>query len=276
MQFVDEETVGGIDMDHQERMPTYGEYEMLVAVVCGHPLLFRNSFLIFDRFLLMESYFREPPALRYAFICVCAQVLQLPKHVCLDYYNRARKAIFRDLKPAVKSVQALYYVGVFALLNGQVTMAFQVMERAVHMTMLLQLDHAPDELEPLMPEKDKEDWRRTFWVFNHGLKTMRLDAGPDVYVFTAQGVKPCRDVGYALGGPLDENSIGSQIYACEILDVMHEILELVRVPPPTLMDLFDNSKITFYETKLATFYAHVPARLVIEPANTDLDVFEPH
>ncbi|KAJ3243050.1 hypothetical protein HDU78_000880 [Chytriomyces hyalinus] len=264
MQFVDE------DLDHQDRMPTYGEYEMLVAVVCGHPLLFRNSFLMFDPFLLMESYFGEPPALRYAFICVCAQVLQLPKIICLDYYNRARKAIFKDLKPAVKSVQALYYVAVFALLYGQVAMAFPAMERAVHMAMLLQLDHDPDDIESLrdtMTEKEKEDWRRTFWVFNYGLKTMRLDVGPDVHVFTPQGVKPCRDFGYALGGPLDENSIGSQFYFCGLVDVMQEILDFVRTPPPTLMDFFGHSriKIAYFEAKLAAFHAQVPARLVINP-----------
>ncbi|KAJ3387968.1 hypothetical protein HDU80_011805 [Chytriomyces hyalinus] len=270
MQFVDEETVGPMDVDHQDRMPTYGEYEMLVAVVCGHPLLFRNSFLMFDPFLLMESYFREPPALRYTFICVCAQVLQLPKLICLDYYNRARKAIFKDLKPAVKSVQALYYVAVFALLYGQVAMAFPAMERAVHMAMLLQLDHDPDDIESLrdtMTEKEKEDWRRTFWVFNYGLKTMRLDVGPDVHVFTPQGVKPCRDFGYALGGPLDENSIGSQFYFCGLVDVMQEILDFVRTPPLTLMHLVGHSriKIAILETKLRTFHSQVPARLVINP-----------
>ncbi|KAI8827501.1 hypothetical protein BJ741DRAFT_629796 [Chytriomyces cf. hyalinus JEL632] len=270
MQFVDQETIGPMHLDHQDRMPLYGEYEMLVAVVCGHPLLFRNSFLMFDPFLLIESYFREPPALRYAFICVCAQVLQLPKLICLDYYNRARKAIFKDLKPAVKSVQALYYVAVFALLYGQVALAFPAMERAVHMAMLLQLDHDPDDIESIrdrMTEKEKEDWRRTFWVFNYGLKTMRLDVGPDVHVFTPQGVKPCRDFGYALGGSLDENSIGSQFYFCGLVDVMQEILDFVRTPPPTLMHLIGHSriKIAILETKLRTFHTQVPARLVIDP-----------
>ncbi|KAI8827994.1 hypothetical protein BJ741DRAFT_670616 [Chytriomyces cf. hyalinus JEL632] len=132
-------------------------------------------------------------------------------------------------------------------MNGQVTMAFPVMERAVHMAMLLQLDHDPDDVESLretMTEKDKEDWRRTFWVFNHGLKTMRLDAGPDVYVFTPQGIT-----------------------VCGLVDVLQEILDFVRTPPPTLMDLFGHSKIkiAYFEAKLPTFHAQAPARLVIDP-----------
>ncbi|KAJ3220718.1 hypothetical protein HDU81_011221, partial [Chytriomyces hyalinus] len=270
MQFVDEEIVGGLEMDHQDRVPAYGEYEMLIAVVCGHPLLFRNSFLMFDPFMLMESYFREPPALRYAFICVCAQLLQLPKLVRLDYYNRARKAIFKDLKPAVKSVQALYYVATFALLNGQVALAFPAMERAVHMTMLLQLDHDPDDIDALrdsMTEKEKEEWRRTFWVFNYALKTMRLDAGPDVHVFTAQSVKPCRALGDLFIGPLDANSTGSPFYVCELVGVMQDILDFVRTPPPTLMDLVGHSRIkmAFLEAKLDALHAQVPAHLVIDP-----------
>ncbi|KAI8832985.1 hypothetical protein BJ741DRAFT_613394 [Chytriomyces cf. hyalinus JEL632] len=270
MPFVDEEVVGGMGLDHQDRIPAYGEYEMLVAVVCGHPLLFRNSFLMFDPFLLMESYFREPPALRYAFICVCAQLLQLPKLVRLDYYNRARKAIFKDLKPAVKSVQALYYVATFALLNGQVAMAFPAMERAVHMSMLLQLDHDPDDIEPLrdiMTEKEKDEWRRTFWVFNYALKTMRLDVGPDVHVFTAQGVKPCRDFGDLMTGPPEAISIGSPFHVCGLVDVMQDILDFVRTPPPTLMDLVGHSriKLSLLGTKLDGWHAQVPARLVIDP-----------
>ncbi|TPX54579.1 hypothetical protein CcCBS67573_g09562 [Chytriomyces confervae] len=270
MPFADEEVAGGMDLDRQDRIPAYGEYEMLVAVVCGHPLLFRNSFLMFDPFLLMESYFREPPALRYAFICVCAQLLQLPKLVRLDYYNRARKAIFKDLKPAVKSVQALYYVATFALLNGQVAMAFPAMERAVHMAMLLQLEYDPDDIEPLhdiMTEKEKDEWRRTFWVFNYARKTMRLDGGPDVHVFTAQGVKPCRDFGDLMSGPLDSNSIGSPFHVCGLVDVMQEILDFVRTPPSALMDLVGNSriKVELLGTKLDTWHAQVPTRLLIDP-----------
>ncbi|KAI8609389.1 hypothetical protein BC830DRAFT_844274 [Chytriomyces sp. MP71] len=252
-------------------MPTAFDFSLLANFIYTQPLMFRNSFLMFDPFRLLESFFREPPALRLSLCAIVADAIRLPEEVCLSYYSRARKALLRITEPSLKAIQALYLCATFALMNGQVALGIPAMDRAIHMLLDLNLEHDPDD-NPIfrhLNEKERDEVRRTFWVFNYAVKMMRLQVGPDSMriIFTAKGMKPCHDIGDPMMLPMSLSLSAPTVFVCGLIDIMEGILKHVWVPPASVdAIIYSGPIIAQHEARLQIWYQQLPARLKLLPS----------
>ncbi|KAI8620397.1 hypothetical protein BC830DRAFT_1164586 [Chytriomyces sp. MP71] len=150
-----------------DEAPTIADFALLLAFFSdSDPKLTSDSpaHYLIDKDRFLASFFSSQPApLRLVLCALAAYSSDMPSHVTLGYYNRAKRSMVavRDT-PAIKTVQTLFLLANFAFSMGQPYISKPLFSTALRMCLEMKLYLDPDEISPSLEEWEKEEHRRLF------------------------------------------------------------------------------------------------------------------
>ncbi|ORY44870.1 hypothetical protein BCR33DRAFT_211461 [Rhizoclosmatium globosum] len=191
----------------------------------------------------------------------------LPKHVAFTYYKRARKAVLQAIdKPSLQTVQAFYFINLFAQWNGQPSIGRPFFKSALDMLLLLQLDIDPDDSPWLYPlkltDRQKEERRRVFWCCYWFLTLEQATTSDAVQIqLSTNRIRPPR--------PIEGVFKGFILQTCESQSLIAEIRRHHSKAPKSLVDILGSESIITLNSRLIQVHQQFPAEYLLIAENAE-------
>ncbi|KAJ3298386.1 hypothetical protein HDU79_010972 [Rhizoclosmatium sp. JEL0117] len=212
---------------------------------------------------LLRNFSHKSPALRLISAAIAAHNLKLPEKQTIVYYKRARKAIMRSCHehPTIETVQAFYFLYLFALWKGQPSIGRKFLLSSLQMIKELQLDIDPDDSPNLatlqLTQREKEGRRRAFWASYWSFCWEQAVSPEDVdFEITARKMKPPN--AYATETQLIFARAPLVEWDCQVCSLLWRIKRLHSVPPPSIAALFVSQSEIETNINLISVHSRIP------------------
>ncbi|KAJ3070060.1 hypothetical protein HDU98_006913 [Podochytrium sp. JEL0797] len=230
--------------------------------------------LSFNDPFFINNFHTEPASLRFI---VCAHAClhtnpPMSKHITIDYYNRARKAIKREsFVPVEKHIRSCLLLSEFCRSNGHPILAEPYFQKSVRSALENHLDVDPDDsawLQPLqLTESEKERRRQVFWIVYFITKQIQIFMSKRILPANIDGtrVRFCKK-------PFTTNLVAELLapetaticYLSRILDITHEITtHHTQSIPRTVSEIIFSTVCESMRARLRIVKAGIPSRLIL-------------
>ncbi|KAI9340833.1 hypothetical protein BDR26DRAFT_918568 [Obelidium mucronatum] len=161
---------------------TEEDFALVSNFIQGFVYRYRSSFYILLPMSILANFYTEAPAVRLSLCALAAHMTpNMKSSIGFGYYIRLRALLSSTDVPSIKTLQALFFCGLYAMLSCKVSAAFQLFSKAEIMLYALRLEVDPDDSPWLhmqqLSETEKEERRRTFWVVGVIIKITNLSHG---------------------------------------------------------------------------------------------------
>ncbi|KAJ3019872.1 UNVERIFIED_CONTAM: hypothetical protein HDU68_010468 [Siphonaria sp. JEL0065] len=217
---------------------------------------------------ILDTFFQQPAHLRLTLCAIAAHYASpaVPESVALNYYKRARKAVFRVLdKPSVKVVHTFYWINSFATWKGQPAIGQPFLAAALDMIILLRLDIDPDDSPWLyhlnLTEAEKEDRRRAFWSCFYFLKVQQSLSSEALQIpIRSDQLKPPRPVTEPYPAYVSFDSFSP---VCSMYNLLSEIRKHHSTIPSTLTEILSSEPLTKLTNNLIATHSKIPIEYML-------------
>ncbi|KAI8610582.1 hypothetical protein BC830DRAFT_1145133 [Chytriomyces sp. MP71] len=254
------------EVEHADYMPTQQDFELVVTFFASTDRMVRSSAVhrLISKNDFLAHFFTQPHALRLTICALAAHSnSRLPDHVCVSYYNRARKAVMHCIdRPSVKNLQTLYLIANFAIVHGQPSIGKPFFVSAVMMLISLHMTVDPD-FSPWLQhlnllESEKEERRRIFWQCFYSLKMVQSATAATIPAnITAEQMKPP-------SGDMDSDMLTIQPN-CAILELIIDIKKIHAQIPQSVQEILISQQVLNLTSRLISIYNEIPRFLILIP-----------
>ncbi|KAJ3283940.1 hypothetical protein HDU79_008641 [Rhizoclosmatium sp. JEL0117] len=212
----------------------------------------------------LRNYFQRSAVLRLVTSALGAHIAspKLPEQVSLSYYRRARKAVFATMsqEPQVETVQALFFLYLFAVWKGQPVIGRAFLKSGLEMIVALRLHIDPDDSTWLyslnLSAREKEDRRRAFWA-SYKMYHWERSVSTDTFSFKISDgrMKPPSEV---YDPQLIFSNCGYTKTESDLFEFLGDIKRIYALPPKSINELFWSDVALEMNERLLKLYGSIP------------------